>query len=58
MICLIRPPAVESFRISSAHITLPLGLAYIAAALDEADYPLCIIDAVAEAPEKKTRYHA
>lgn len=36
-ICLIRPPAVESFRFATTSIALPLGLAYIAAALKAAD---------------------
>ena len=57
MICLIRPPAVESFRISAASITLPLGLAYVAAAIESAGFELCVLDAVAEAPTEKTRYH-
>ena len=32
-ITLIRPPAVEAFRFATTSITLPLGLAYISAAL-------------------------
>jgi len=55
-ICLIRPPAVESFRFATTTITLPLGLAYVAGALEEAGRPLCIVDAVAQAPRRKTRY--
>lgn len=57
MFCLIRPPAVESFRFSTASITLPLGLAYIAAALEEAGHRVGVVDAVAEAPLTKRRYH-
>ena len=58
MICLIRPPAVESFRISSGSITLPLGLAYIAAAIEVAGHEVHVVDAIALAPMTKRRYHA
>lgn len=56
-ICLIRPPAVESFRFVTTTITLPLGLAYIAAVLEEAGRCVHILDAVAESPKTKTRYY-
>jgi radical SAM superfamily enzyme YgiQ (UPF0313 family) len=55
-VCLVRPPAVETFRFSSLSITPPLGLAYIAGALVDAGEDVRIVDAVAEAPEKHTRY--
>jgi radical SAM superfamily enzyme YgiQ (UPF0313 family) len=55
-ICLIRPPAVESFRFATTTITLPLGLAYVAAAVEESGRPLHVVDAVALAPCRKTRY--
>ena len=57
MICLIRPPAVESFRVATTSVTLPLGLAYIAGALQKRDIAFDVIDAVAEAPTGKTRYY-
>ncbi|TNE52043.1 MAG: B12-binding domain-containing radical SAM protein [Deltaproteobacteria bacterium] len=57
LICLIRPPAVESFRFVTTTITLPLGLAYIAAVLEEAGEKVQILDAVAESPSTKTRYY-
>jgi anaerobic magnesium-protoporphyrin IX monomethyl ester cyclase len=38
-------------------VTLPLGLAYIAGTLQAAGHPFHILDAVGEAPQKKTRYH-
>jgi hypothetical protein len=55
-ICLIRPPAVESFRFATTSITLPLGLAYISAALKAAPFHTHVIDAVGEAPEVRTLY--
>ncbi|GMV38712.1 MAG: hypothetical protein AMXMBFR64_04280 [Myxococcales bacterium] len=55
-VCLVRPPAVESFRFVTTTITLPLGLAYIAAALEEAGRPVHLLDSVAEDPKGRTRY--
>jgi radical SAM superfamily enzyme YgiQ (UPF0313 family) len=55
-ICLIRPPAVESFRFATTSIALPLGLAYISAALKAADFATHVIDAVGDAPTVRTRY--
>ncbi|HEY2229697.1 MAG TPA: radical SAM protein [Xanthobacteraceae bacterium] len=55
-ICLIRPPAVESFRFATTSIALPLGLAYISAALKAAHFRVHVIDAVGEAPKVRTRY--
>lgn len=51
--CLIRPPAVESFRFSTGSICLPLGLAYISAALKRAGYGVHVIDAVGAAPKSR-----
>ncbi len=56
MICLIRPPAVDSIRFATTSITLPLGLAYITAALEQAGHEVTVIDAVGQAPEVRTRY--
>lgn len=56
-VCLVRPPAVESFRFATTSITLPLGLAYIAAALEEAGIDVCVVDAVGEEPARHTRYY-
>src|SRR5581483_10517598 len=56
MICLIRPPAVECFRFATTSVTLPLGLAYIAGALETAGHQVCVVDALGEAPETHTRY--
>ena len=56
MISLIRPPAAEAFRFSSASITLPLDLAYIAGALRQANFQTEVIDAIAEGPKRRTRY--
>ncbi|MBN2622979.1 MAG: B12-binding domain-containing radical SAM protein [Acidimicrobiales bacterium] len=55
-VCLIRPPAVETFRFSSLSITPPLGLAYIAGAVEAAGHTVEIVDAVTAAPTKHTRY--
>ena len=55
-VCLIRPPAVETFRFSSLSITPPLGLAYVAGALERAGQDVRVVDAVADAPKKHTRY--
>ena len=56
MICLIRPPAVEAFRFATTSITPPLGLAYIAAALESNNKSIQIIDSVGAAPSTRTSY--
>lgn len=56
VICLIRPPAAECIRFATTSITLPLGLAYIAGSLEDAGYSVDVIDAVGEAPSRRTRY--
>src|SRR5262249_8955215 len=56
-ICLIRPPACEVFRFSTATITPPLGLAFISAALKAANFGVHVIDGVAEAPGRRSRYY-
>jgi radical SAM superfamily enzyme YgiQ (UPF0313 family) len=56
MFCLIRLPAVECVRFATTSPNLPLGLAYIAAALEQAGERVCVLDAVAEAPTTYTRY--
>lgn len=56
IICLIRPPAAESIRFSMASVALPLGLAYIVAALERAGRLVRVVDAVGEAPSLKTKY--
>lgn len=55
-VCLIRPPAVESFRFATTSIALPLGLAYITAALIEAGVDVEVVDAVGLGPTVRTRY--
>ena len=55
-VCLVRPPAVETFRFSSLSITPPLGLAYVAGAIERAGHQVEIVDAVVGAPERQTRY--
>ena len=56
MICLLRPPCVESFRFSTTTAAMPIGLAYIAGSLEKAGHQVHIVDAVAEAPRTHTRY--
>lgn len=56
-ICLIRPPALESFRFATTSITLPLGLAYISAAIKKAGFSVDVIDAVGAAPKTRTGYY-
>ncbi len=55
-VCLVRPAAVESLRLSTSSVTPPLGLAYIAASLEQAGTRVVVVDAVAEAPKQTTRY--
>jgi radical SAM superfamily enzyme YgiQ (UPF0313 family) len=56
VVCLIRPPAVESFRFSTASIAPPLGLAYISAALKRAQLDVHVVDAVGEGPKTRGGY--
>ncbi len=56
VICLIRPPATESFRFTSSSVSLPLGLAYVAGALRSAGFELKIVDAIGEGAEIRTKY--
>ena len=56
-ITLIRPPAVEAFRFATTSITLPLGLAYISAALKKKDFKVQIIDAVGNEPDSRVGYY-
>src|SRR5258706_1820688 len=56
MVCLIKPAETEAFRVATTNMSPSLGLAYVAAALEEAGHKVQIIDAIAEAPAKRTRY--
>lgn len=53
---MIRPPAVECVRLATTSIQLPLGVAYIAAALEASGRSVRVIDAVGEAPQEATAY--
>jgi anaerobic magnesium-protoporphyrin IX monomethyl ester cyclase len=55
-ICLIRPPAVEAFRFSTGSITVPLGLAYIAASIEDAGHDVHVADSISEGPNVRTNY--
>lgn len=57
MICLVRPPAVESFRFATTSISMPLGIAYIAGALEAVGHTVTVVDAVGLGFEKRTRYY-
>lgn len=56
-VCLIRPPAVESFRFATGSITAPLGLAYITAAIEAAGHAVHVVDAVGEGPRVRTHFY-
>ncbi len=56
VVCLIRPPAAEAFRLASTSVAPPLGLAYISAALKRAQVNVHVVDAVAEAPRTRSSY--
>lgn len=56
MITLIRIPAIDVFRFATPSVCLPLGLAYIASALEAMAKQLKVIDAIGEAPRKRTRW--
>jgi radical SAM superfamily enzyme YgiQ (UPF0313 family) len=55
-VCLIRPRAGEAFRFSAQSLSLPLGLAYLAAALEQAGHAVTVLDAVGLAPHHRHRY--
>jgi anaerobic magnesium-protoporphyrin IX monomethyl ester cyclase len=55
-VCLVRAPAAETFRFQVS-IAPPLGLAYIAGALEAAGERVAVVDAVASAPDNVCRYH-
>ena len=55
MITLIRPPATDVLRFATTSISPPIGLAYIAGALESKGYRVDVVDAVGEDPEKTTR---
>jgi radical SAM superfamily enzyme YgiQ (UPF0313 family) len=50
-VTLIRPPLISTPRCYSVIIAPPLGLAYVAAALEQAGHRLAVIDALGEAPD-------
>lgn len=56
LVCLIRPPGAETFRIGTSTLVPPLGLAYIAAAVEAAGCRVQVIDALTSAPTTHTRY--
>ena len=55
MITLIRIPAIDVFRFATTSICLPLGLSYITASLEGMGERVKVIDAIGEAPKKRTR---
>ena len=57
MLCLIRPAAVEAFRFATTSITTPLGIAYVAAAVEASGRHVQVIDAVGEGPKVRTAYY-
>ncbi|MDP7642386.1 MAG: radical SAM protein, partial [Alphaproteobacteria bacterium] len=57
LLCLIRPAAVEAFRFATTSITTPLGIAYVAAAVEASGRHVQVIDAVGEGPKVRTAYY-
>ncbi|MDP6589721.1 MAG: radical SAM protein [Alphaproteobacteria bacterium] len=57
MLSLIRPAAVEAFRFATTSITAPLGIAYVAAAVEATGRRVSVIDAVGEGPKVRTAYY-
>ena len=57
MFCLIRPAAVEAFRFATTSITAPIGIAYVAAAVEASGRRVSVIDAVGEGPKVRTAYY-
>lgn len=55
-VTLIRVPAVESLRFSTGNITPPLGLAYIAASLENIGCIVNVLDSISLAPKTHTKY--
>ncbi len=55
-ICLVRPPAVETFRFATTSIAMPLGLAYVAAAIEQSGRSVHVVDAVGSAARTTSRY--
>ncbi len=55
-VCLVRPRAGEAFRFSAQSLSLPLGLAYVAATLERAGHAVSVLDAVGLAPGRRQRY--
>jgi radical SAM superfamily enzyme YgiQ (UPF0313 family) len=55
-VCLVRAPSVETFRFSVGSIAPPLGLAYVAGALEAAGHRVVVVDAVTAAPTRYLRY--
>ena len=53
-VCLIKPATFTSINSLGQDAVPPLGLAYVAAALEHRGIPTMGIDAIAEAPEQYT----
>lgn len=56
LVCLIRPPGAETFRIGTSTLVPPLGLAYIAGSVEAAGCRVQVIDALTAAPTTHTTY--
>ena len=53
-ILLIVPPVIITKNRSNFNLNLPMGVAYIAAVLEEASYDVVVLDAVAEKMQQTT----
>lgn len=56
LVCFVRPPGVQTFRIGTSTLVPPLGLAYVVAAVEASGLAVHVIDAVTEAPTTHTGY--
>jgi radical SAM superfamily enzyme YgiQ (UPF0313 family) len=56
LVCLIRPPGAETFRIGASALVPPLGLAYVAAAIEGAGHAVVVLDALTAGPTTHTKY--
>lgn len=55
-VCLIRPPGVETFRVGTSTLVPPLGLAYIAGAVEATGCSVTVIDSLIAAPLEHAPY--
>ena len=57
-VTLIHPPTIAAVSTFAQEAVPPLGLAYVAAAVRDAGYPLCVIDSVGLGLDRHALYPA